>query len=282
MTERFTEAEADVNYYNLIGEGTTSEAEFARGQYAESKAALEEAQSTGYYQSSPMRTAGRVMLCIGAALMIYAAFAKSYQLVKYYQRTFSPIPRMIVDEADIVTYDTDTDGNVIENINFDQYVYYEAVKCNRQQVGEISDWQDGVDQYPEWGCGDIADLNGDFGQEWLALYKVKSPKKGNPILANSLTVQYGSNQAPKTCNGKLHMFTYTHAFDLGDTAYSFNNDKNGIYLFWTSDPKAYDTPKTASVFSRGQLALSGAAGLLVGVLGTTAFLRPRKKKEEAA
>ncbi len=84
---------------------------------------------------------------------------------------------------------------------------------------ELSDWQDGVEKYEEWGCGDVADLNGDFGQEWLALYTVKSPKKGAPILADSLTLQYGSRKIPGGCTKGLHLFAYSNAADLGDTAW---------------------------------------------------------------
>ena len=241
---------------------------------------IAEEQARGYYETTKLGIHGRVMLGIGAVLMIGSALLRAYQLYEYYQHTFTPIPLMIVDEADIVTYTTDAEGNTVENIDFDQYVYYEAVKCNRQEVGEISDWQSGVAQYAEQGCGDVADLNGDFGQEWLALYTVKSPKKGDPILADTLTLQYGSNHQPKNCNEQLHFFCYTYAADLGDTAYSFNNEKNGIYFFWDSDPQAYDTPKTASAFTGGQLALSGAAGLLIGILGTTLALYPKRKKED--
>ena len=225
---------------------------------------------------------GKFIMGIGAILLLVAAFIEMEQLAAYYDRTFTPIPRLIVDEADIVTYGTDAEGNPVESINFDQYVYYSAVRCNRQEVGEISDWQKGVSDYQSWGCGDVADLNGDFGQEWIALYTVKSPKKGDPILADSLTLQYGSSEAPENAPKKLHFFTYDYAADLGDMAYSFNNDKQGVYFFWDSDAKAYDTPKTASAFTGGQLAMSGAAGLLIGILGATAILRPRKRKEQEA
>jgi hypothetical protein len=39
--------------------------------------------------------------------LVAAAFAKGYQMYKYYQKTFTQIPTMIVDEADIVTYTKD-------------------------------------------------------------------------------------------------------------------------------------------------------------------------------
>ena len=68
--------------------------------------------------------------------------------------------------------------------------------------------------------------------------------------------------------------------DLGDTAYSFNNKKNGVYLFWDEDTEAYNKPNTASAFTGGQLALTGAGGLAVGILGATAALYPKRKKRE--
>ena len=105
-----------------------------------------------------------------------------------------------MDESDIVTYLTDDSGkplldekgNQKKNIDFNTYEYYTAVKCNRPDVGEIGDWQDGVSDYkdPEHYCFDIADLNADMGQEWLALYTVKSSNKGDPLLADSLTLQF--------------------------------------------------------------------------------------------
>ena len=213
----------------------------------------------------------------GAVLMIGAAIVKGYQMYKYYQRDFTPIPLMIVDEADIVSYIKDENGNDVKSINFDQYVYYEAAKCNRQAVGQISDWQDGVEDYAKWGCGDVADLNGDFGQEWLALYTVKNTAKGGPILADSLTLQYGSSELPKDCTKKLHFFTMTNAVDLGDMAYSFNNDKGGVYFFWNSDEISAPIA-AASSFTGGQVALAGAGGIVLGLLAATMFFMTKRKK----
>ena len=226
---------------------------------------------------------GRVLTGIGGAILVAAAFAKGYQIYKYYQKTFTPIPTMIVDEADIVTYTKDEDGNDVKNIKFDQYVYYNAVRCNRQEIGKISDWQDGVESYKKWGCGDVADLNGDFGQEWLALYTVKSPEKGDPILADSLTLQYGKKDMPEGCTQGLHRFTYTNVCDLGDTAWSFNNKKNGVYFFWDADENAF-AADTASVFTGGQMALAGIGGLILGLAGAALVLtkKRRKDKPEAA
>ena len=71
----------------------------------------------------------------------------------------------------------------------------------------------------------------------------------------------------------------TNAVDLGDTAYSYNNNKNGVYFFWDGDAKAVSN-KTASSFGAGQLALAGAGGLVLGLLIATIVFMPRKKKKE--
>ena len=233
--------------------------------------------------------AGRIFLGVGGALLVGAAIVKAVQMYKYYQRDMTPIPRMIVDESDIVTYLTDDNGNPIldekgnqkKNIDFKTYEYYTAVKCNRPEVGEIGDWQDGVSDYkdPEYYCFDIADLNADMGQEWIALYTVKSQDKGDPILADSLTLQYGSTKAPKGCTKGLHLFTYTNAVDLGDTAWAFNNDKKGVYFFWDEDTNAF-AAAAASAFGAGQLALAGFGGLILGILGATLVLTKKRRKDE--
>ncbi len=229
--------------------------------------------------------AARWLVCIGAVLLLASAGFEIYQMHKFYQCDFTAIPMMIVDEADIVTYVTDANGNPVldekgsqkKNIEFDQFAYYDVVRCNRQEVGKIGDWQDGVDKYAEWGCGDAADLNCDCGKQWLAMYTNKSPAKGSPILADSLTCQTGSNTMPANCTRGLHFFTYDYAMDIADEAYAFNNKEGGIYLFWKDDAKAY---ATASAFTTGQLALAGIGGLAVGILGATAVMMLRKKRQD--
>ena len=237
-----------------------------------------------------MGVAGRWVMGIGGALLLGAAIVKGVQMWKYYQRTMKPIPRMIVDESDIVTYLTDEktgkplldeNGNQKKNIDFNTFEYYTAVKCNRPDVGEIGDWQDGVKEYKndEHYCYDVADLNADMGQEWLALYTVKSSNKGDPVLADSLTLQYGKKDMPKGCKKAMHLFTYTNAVDLGDTAWAFNNKKKGVYFFWDEDVGAF-APKTASSFTAGNLAMAGIGGLILGIAGATLVMKKRRRKDE--
>ena len=130
---------------------------------------FEALDKTTVTETTKMGYAGRIFLGVGGALLVGAAIVKAVQMYKYYQRDMTPIPRMIVDESDIVTYLTDDNGKPIldgngeqkKNIDFKTYEYYSAVKCNRPEVGEIGDWQDGVSDYkdPEHYCFDIADLN---------------------------------------------------------------------------------------------------------------------------
>ena len=284
-----TEAEMAVTQYKIdhvygeVPEKLNNNLKTAEAKLAEAKSKTQ-ATSTG--------VAGRWVLGIGGAILIGAAIVKAVQMYKYYDRKMTPIPRMIVGESDIVTYLTDEktgkplldeNGKQKKNIDFNTYEYYTAVKCNRPDVGEIGDWQDGVKEYEnkENYCYDIADLNCDMGQEWVALYTVKSKNKGNPVMADSLTMQYGKKGMPEDCKKALHLFTYSNAVDLGDTAWAFNNDKKGVYFFWNEDEMAFAS-STASVFSGRALALAGFGGLILGLAGATLVLRPRRKKEEEA
>ena len=254
--------------------------EFLQEDLATETETLQKYQSdlNKYKSELPSTMGARVIMGIGGALLVGAALAKGYQLYRYYNRTFTQIPMYMVDEADIVSYQKDDEGNETKLIDFDQFVYYSAVKCNRQEIGDTSRWQDGVSDYASWGCGDAADLNGDFGQQWLALYKVRSERKGDPILADSLTLQYGDSTMPEGCSKALHMFTYENAADLGDTAYSFNNKMKGVYFFWDVDEGAFDDKGAASAFDGGTAAIAGGLGLLVGIIGTAIVMR--KKKEQ--
>ncbi|MCR4644173.1 MAG: hypothetical protein K5695_02015 [Oscillospiraceae bacterium] len=111
-----------------------------------------------------------------------------------------------------------------------------------------------------------------------ASMSVKDPVyKYKWVERNSLTCQTGSNTMPANCTRGLHFFTYDDAMDIADEAYAFNNKEGGIYLFWKDDAKAY---AAASAFTTGQLALAGIGGLAVGILGATAVMMLRKKRQD--
>lgn len=52
-----------------------------------------------------------------------------------------------------------------------------------------------------------------------------------------------------------------------------------MYLYWKTEK---DSSLTASTFSGGTIAISAIGGLIAGIAGTTLFMLPKKKKEEAA
>ena len=240
---------------------------------------------------------GKWLMGIGGALMIIAAILKGVQIYEYYHRTFTQIPNLIVDEADIVSYTTNDVGQEVKIITFDQFVYYEVVKCNRQQIGIHTNAQDGVKDYKEWGCGDAADINADVGKQWLALYVNRSKAKGSPILADTLLLRTGKEEIekakaagkstdkveleaakmPEGYSGCLHMFMEENPVMIDNEAYSYRSDNEGMYLYWKSDTAAF----TASSFGTGgTIAVSAIGGLIVGIAGATAVLLPKKKKEQ--
>ena len=249
------------------------------------------------YNPLKMSAAARWLMGIGGALMIIAAVLKGVQIYEYYHRTFTQIPNMIVDEADIVSYTTNDEGKEVKIITFDQFAYYDVVKCNRQVIGIHTNAQDGVKDYKEWGCGDAADINADVGKQWLALYVNRSKAKGSPILADSLLLRTGKEEIekakaagkstdkveleaakmPEGYNGCLHMFMEENPVMIDNEAYSYRSDNEGMYLYWKGDTAAF----TASSFGTGgTIAVSAIGGLIVGIAGATAVLLPKKKKEQ--
>ena len=78
---------------------------------------------------------------------------------------------------DITAFNSRGEKIVIKN----QAAYYRAVTCNRNDKDEFYNT-----------LGDIADLNGDVGQQWLAMYCAKNDAEA-PILADSLKVVAGNS-----------------------------------------------------------------------------------------
>ncbi|MBP0974070.1 MAG: hypothetical protein J5851_09225 [Oscillospiraceae bacterium] len=224
---------------------------------------------------------GLALMGVGTMLMVttITSLVKGLKAAKkaYYDRQFTPIPNFIVDEADIVSYTTDANGNEKKNIQFDQFVYYQAVQCNRRDIGisKYEQAQGNVNLYEQWGCLDLADLNCDVGKQWLVPYVVRSPKKGDPILADSLCFVMSDSKKPMpaNCNGALHMFCLESPANVADEAYCYDSDKP-IYLFW----KSSGASETSSAFTGGLAALSGLAGIVVGAVATGVAMKGKKKE----
>ena len=211
-----------------------------------------------------MKTAFSVVF---AVLTLISIGLTVYDLYRYYNVDYTPIPKYIVDEADITTLDEDGNQIVVRN----DAAYYTVAKTNRPKTHE---------QYK--ALQDYADLNGDAGQEWLALYCTKNAAAGAPILADSFNVVTGSTSIPEGYAKGIHMFGSNAAANLTDNRYTYNDKLNGMYVYYLTEADAAST-QAASTFSGGALALVGTGGAAVGAsLGALAVVMVGKKKKNDA
>lgn len=232
-------------------------------EQAERVASLREGMTTLSSQTKMCMqlTIGITLLAvIAGSITVYLTYR---DMCEYYHTEFSPIPLYMVDESDITAINAKGETIVIKN----QKAYYRAVLCNRTEADE---------KYAE--IDDKADLNGDVGRMWVALYFVKNPAL-SPILADSFKVVYGSDNAPLEYTKGIHKFGSGSAFDLNNTYYAWNHGRDGIYVYYKTDnamPRG--TGAIGSITSAGALAAAGGAGLLIGLLAGLFIVRGRGRK----
>ena len=203
-----------------------------------------------------------VAVIIMAAISIWQTYS---DLKEYYNVTFTPQPRYIVEEEDITGYNKKGEKIVIKN----QGAYYKIVETNRDSSAEF---------YETLGTGN--DLNGDVGQQWLTLYAVRT--EGNdPILASSLKTVVKSTETPSGYSSGIHMFGEDTAYNLNNTNFVWDEDAPTVYVYYKTDDSG--ASESGSVFSMGHLALVGGICLIVGA-GLTAIIMTvvRKRKEKKA
>ena len=241
---------------------------------------IEEAQNTlknmEYDEKFVERLQSRSSMCskmrVGAAIFTVAMVAISaflvyldYQEMKeYYNVAFTPMPRYIIDEKDLIGYNSKGEKIVLKN----QSAYYKLVESNRNESAEM---------FKVLGTG--ADMNGDVGKQWLALYAVKKDLM-QPILADSLKVVCDSVEIPAGYETGIHMFGTEAAFNLNSSLYDWNNDAASVYVYFKTDENEAST--TGTSFSGGALAISGGAGIVLGAAVTALAIYPKKKKNENA
>ncbi len=226
------------------------------------------------YEGKIARIASQGKLCrylsIGFSIAMVALAAIStylaYQdMVNYYKVEFTPIPKYMVDEKDITAYNEKGEKIVIKNLS----AYYTAVECNRSSSDEM---------YGNLGV--FADLNGDVGRQWLALYAQKSETFA-PILADSLLVKVDEASLPSGYKTGIHMFGSSAAFNLNSELYDWNNDAPGVMIYYKTDDSAVKPATAASNFSTGVLIVAGVAGLVAGAVIFGVVTNRAKKKKEA-
>jgi hypothetical protein len=181
----------------------------------------------------------------------------------YYDVKFSPIPHYMVDEKDIIGYNKKGEKIMLKN----QSAYYKAVECNRTEADEMFKT-----------LGTCADVNGDVGQQWLALYAVKNELM-EPILASSLKVVVDSAEMPAGYKTGVHMFGSEAAFNLNSSLYDWNDSAPSVYIYFKTDNSTAST--TGANFTAGSLALAGGSGLALGVVITALAMTSKRKKTES-
>ena len=210
-------------------------------------------------------TCGKLSIGLGVAMVILIGVTTylSYQdLVNHYQVEFTPIPRYMVDEQDIVAFNEKGEKIVIKN----QSAYYKAALCSRSTSAEYYNV-----------LKDIADLNGDVGKQWLAMYWAKN-EAGLPILADSLKVVTDSTEIPAGYSTGIHMFGTSAAENLNNPLYVWNSGAKSIYVYY-KNVEAKEPGITGSGFTAGIIALSAGAGLAVGALGSGLAVSAAGKKK---
>ena len=183
----------------------------------------------------------------------------------YYKVDFTPVPRYMVEEKDIVGYNARGEKVVLKN----QSAYYKLAESNAKS---------GDFKFDE--IGSAADMNGCYGKQWLALYTVKN-RMMQPILASSLVAaEFEKAEDTKTPSGYktcIHMFGSDAPFNLNSSLYDWDNGAPGIFVYFKTDDSMDNT--TGTTFTGGTLALTGGAGIVAGSLISALALKIKKKED---
>ena len=209
-------------------------------------------------------TAKRAASVAGVVLALASIASAAYDIYRYYNVDYTPIPRFVVDEKDVTA--TDSDGNRVVVRN--DAAYFEVARTNRAE-----------DADHRAALRDFADLNGDGGRGWLALYACRDSEASAPILADSLRVVTGTSSVPDGYADGVHMFGSGSAANLTDARYCYNDDAGGVYAYFKREV-APAAPAAASAFSGGPTALVGGLCLVAGAAagsGATALAYRRRK-----
>jgi hypothetical protein len=119
------------------------------------------------------------------------------------------------------------------------------------------------------------DLNGDAARQWLALYTTTDKTMGEPILADSIVAKTGENggkQIPGNDYRPLTMFGSESIQNLVDETYSFEDDVDGIWMWYLKGKQApaliEDTgDESESEESEGSAASGAGAGMTGSNIG---------------
>ena len=221
--------------------------------------------------SSRSSVCGKLAIGFGIAMIIIIGITIyfTYQdMLNRYKVAYTPIPKFMIDEKDLIGHNARGEKIVLKN----QAAYYRAVLCNRANSAEYYK-----------AVGIVADLNGDVGKQWLALY-TESNENNNPILASSLKAVLNSTEIPAGYTTGIHMFGTDTAENLNNPLYVWNSSAPKVFVYFKTEDTSTST--AASNFSAGNLVLSGvigmAAGIIVVMIGSKAVKRKKEEKTISA
>ena len=226
---------------------------------------MEEALAPHLEKSRLAATLGALFTVAMAVLAAYSIYSTITELIDYYKVEYSPIPKYIVEETDITE-----EVNGVKTVKRNDSAYYQVAECNRKPG---DDFYDVLQNY--------ADLNGDVGKQWLALYYVRQEGHA-PIKADSLKVVTGTNSIPSGYSELgIHDFETTSAYNLTSKYYCYNDPNNGTYVYFQVDESALPKASVAgSSFSTGTGFLFAGIGAVVGAgIGIAIMLVLAKRKE---
>ena len=227
-------------------------------QYEAGEALSKEKANTSF-------TRARIMLAISVIMAIVTTTLYIINKRESHNRQQLAIPTVIVDK--------DVESTVTG------YVAYSCVLWNK-------------DRNDDSGRDNRGDLNGDAGDQWLALYTTTDKAMGTPILADSIVAKTGKAGGKNVPSGDgyepLSMFGNESVQNLVDEQYSYNDSVNGIYVWYQKEVSkansVEDDTEDASVSGSNVggtnsvfFTLSaGVAGIIIGLF--IGFFTRRKKQ----
>ena len=262
------EAEADV-IANEVEQGTTELLNDISG-FKDSGTAIYQQEKVVEGFAAATATARWMSVGFAAATFIMAgisAYMTWQDLKDFYKVDFSPIPRYMVDETSI-TYTNERGEKLVKE---NHAAYYEAVTCNRKESDKNFE-----------ALGNCADLNGDVGQQWLALYACWDYQERQPILADSFKVVVGSGEIPAGYDNRgIHMFGSDSAFNLNSKLYDWNQRAKSVYVYFKVDETAPvgEASTSGSAFSAGRVAVVAICGVGLGALVTAVCMTAVNKRK---
>ena len=171
-----------------------------------------------------------VLSTVTIALLALTTYFTIKDLMDQADVDFVEIPNYMVEETDITGYNEKGEKILLQN----QTAYYRSATCTR--IEGKSD----TEKKNYRILKDSADLNGDIGRQWLALYYLKK-KSGTPILADSLLYQKGGGDVPAGYSTGIHEFGSTVATNLNKIAYLFAKEPPTIRVYFKNAEPAEKT-----------------------------------------